>query len=137
LNKSHFLATSRPSTRTVSSPRLASTTSTSRPGSCRSVAARLAAYSRVPPQTGHCRIVTFFIGHSPFRPAGYDHRENCTPPGPCRAVHRSCGPGAARAAGPEYDDSSSAIVWVSFSAIRRLEADRRRSTRWAWVCRCR
>jgi hypothetical protein len=45
----------------VSSPRLPLTTSTSTPGSLRNVSAKLAAYSRVPAQTGHSRMVTFFI----------------------------------------------------------------------------
>src|SRR5262249_45478169 len=66
LKSNHFLAISRPSSRTVSSPRFPSTSSTSTPGSFRSSAARLAAWDRVPPQTGHWRIVTFFMGHAPF-----------------------------------------------------------------------
>ncbi len=67
LNSSHFLATTRSSTRTVSSPRLPSISSTSTPGSFRSASARPAACLLVPPQTGHCRIVTFFIAHPPYR----------------------------------------------------------------------
>jgi hypothetical protein len=43
LKRSPFLATSRPSTRTVSSPRLPSTSDTSTPGSCFKAAAKLAA----------------------------------------------------------------------------------------------
>src|SRR5262245_57699602 len=57
----NFLATVRPSTWTVSSPRFPSTTSTSTPGSFRKASATRAACSRVPPQTGHSRMVTFFI----------------------------------------------------------------------------
>jgi hypothetical protein len=45
----------------VSSPRFPSTTSTSTPGSFRKASATRAACSRVPPQTGHSRMVTFFI----------------------------------------------------------------------------
>src|SRR5262245_44593542 len=56
-----FLATILPSTWTVSSPRLPFTTSTSTPGSFRKASATRAACSRVPPQTGHWRMVTFFI----------------------------------------------------------------------------
>jgi len=56
-----FLATVLPSTWTVSSPRLPFTTSTSTPGSFRKASATRAACSRVPPQTGHWRMVTFFI----------------------------------------------------------------------------
>jgi len=57
----NFFATSRPSTRTVSSPRFPFSTSTCTSGSCFTAAAKLAARARVPPQLGHCRIVTFFI----------------------------------------------------------------------------
>jgi hypothetical protein len=63
--ESPFLATSRPSTRTVSSPCPPSTNSTWTPGSCLNAAARPAAYCLVPAQTGHCRIVTFFIAVPP------------------------------------------------------------------------
>src|SRR5262249_51225393 len=63
--KSTFLATVLPSTCTVSSPRFPFTTSTSTPGSFRNVSAKLAACSRVPAQTGHSRIVTFFISDLP------------------------------------------------------------------------
>ena len=67
--KNRFLATTLPSTSTVNSPYRPSTTSTSpTPGSFRRAAAKLAARSRVEPQTGHCRIVTFFIGVAPFHP---------------------------------------------------------------------
>jgi hypothetical protein len=66
LNTSHFRATTRPSTRTVNSPRLPLTSSTSTPGSLRKASAKLAACSLVPPQTGHCRIVTFAMVHAPF-----------------------------------------------------------------------
>ena len=59
--KRTFLATVLPSTWTVSSPRLPFTRSTSTPGSFRKASATRAACSRVPPQTGHWRMVTFFI----------------------------------------------------------------------------
>jgi hypothetical protein len=52
----------------VSSPRFPFTTSTSTPGSFRNASAKLAAYSRVPAQVGHSRMVIFFItGLPPIR----------------------------------------------------------------------
>jgi hypothetical protein len=63
--KSTFLATVLPSTWTVSSPRFPFTTSTSTPGSFRKASATRAACSRVPPQSGHSRMVTFFIADLP------------------------------------------------------------------------
>ncbi len=61
LNIKNFLATTLPSTATLSSPRLPLTTSTSTPGSFRSASATRAACSLVPPHTGHSRIVTFVM----------------------------------------------------------------------------
>jgi hypothetical protein len=57
----------------VSSPRLPFTTCTSTPGSFFKAAAKLAAWSRIEPQTGHSRISTFFIVKRSFRvsQAGY------------------------------------------------------------------
>jgi hypothetical protein len=49
----------------VSSPRFPSTSVTSTPGSCLNAAAKLAACWRIPPQTGHCRITTFFMVCTP------------------------------------------------------------------------
>jgi hypothetical protein len=51
-------------TSTVNSPLLPSTSSTWAPGSFLSASATRAACSRVEAQTGHWRIVTFFIAHS-------------------------------------------------------------------------
>jgi hypothetical protein len=65
LKRRPFLATSRPSARTVSSPRFPSTSVTSTPGSCFKASAKLAACLRIPPQIGHCRITTFFMGCTP------------------------------------------------------------------------
>jgi hypothetical protein len=50
----------------VSSPRFPFTTCTSTPGSFLKAAAKLAACSRIVPQTGHSRITTFFIADAPF-----------------------------------------------------------------------
>lgn len=79
MNSNHFRATTRPSTRTVNSPRSPSTNSTSTPGSFRKAAARPAARSRIPPQTGHWRIVTFFIVHAPNRRSRQDERADAVP----------------------------------------------------------
>ncbi len=78
-NSNHFRAATRPSTRTVNSPRSPSTNSTSTPGSFRKAAARPAARSRIPPQTGHWRIVTFFIAHPPNRRSRQDERADAVP----------------------------------------------------------
>src|SRR5262249_19596722 len=68
-----FPPTCRPSTSTVNSPRLPSTSSTWTPGSFLRAAAKLAACSRVPGQTGHWRITTFFMIDAPFiRSKGFD-----------------------------------------------------------------
>jgi hypothetical protein len=66
----NFLATTRPSNKIVNSPRFPSTSSTSTPDSFRSASATRAACSLVPAHTGHSRIVTFFIAHSPSLLAG-------------------------------------------------------------------
>lgn len=62
-----FWAIMCPSTSTVSSPfePLMTLTCTSR--SFRRAAAKLAANSRIELQTGHWRMVTFFIADAPFR----------------------------------------------------------------------
>jgi hypothetical protein len=60
-----FLATVLPSTWTVNSPRFPFTSSTSTPGSFRKASATRAACCLVPPQTGHSRMVTFFIAEPP------------------------------------------------------------------------
>ena len=65
---SPFLATSRPSTLTVNSPRPPLTTSTWVSGSFLSRSATRAACSRMFPQTGHCRITTFFMASPPPGP---------------------------------------------------------------------
>jgi hypothetical protein len=63
---SPFWATTFPSTETVNSPRPPFTTCTSTPGSFFKAVAKLAACSRIEPQTGHSRITTFFIADAPF-----------------------------------------------------------------------
>jgi hypothetical protein len=63
---SPFWATTFPSTETVNSPRFPLTMCSSTPGSFPKAAAKLAACSRIVPQTGHSRITTFFIADAPF-----------------------------------------------------------------------
>jgi hypothetical protein len=66
-SNSPFWATTLPFTDTVNSPWSPLTTCTSTPGSFLNDAARLAACARTEPQTGHCRITTFFIAVAPFQ----------------------------------------------------------------------
>jgi hypothetical protein len=70
MEKNPFLATNFPSTSTVSSPWSPSMSCTSTPGSFLKAAARLAARSRVEPQTGHWRMITFFMACTPFIETG-------------------------------------------------------------------
>src|SRR5262245_44743438 len=94
-----FLATVLPSTWTVSSPRLPSTRSTSTPGSFRKASATRAACSRVPPQTGHWRMVTFFIADLLSIFYAFSLRGSCLCRGfqECRRLRFSyCSPGVGR-----------------------------------------